>query len=218
MIEAVALLLSGVALVVSYVTLHLTVLRPAVIELDSGGSGDARADGYRSGFPDITTVSLPVFISNTGAKGGLLQNIGLGWDLEKNRGVEAVWSRLVPVGTFLTQSQHQPRVPLPLALEAGDARSLFVIGTMPRAGGDLETFAKAVRDLPPIRLVMTWDYVRTRGIADWRWLPIRLRRRREIKHGSVEVVIPIAKWRDRLLNYWRRSSHYATAVAILESK
>lgn len=123
MIEAVALLTSAAALSVSGVALYLASLRPAEIVVDfvPAQSGFRHGGMAGEGLPDRLELVMAVFISNEGARGGVLQGLGA-FDV-RFEGSEA-WNSTGP-STAHPGASKSSAISCPLPYEAGTRTRRF---------------------------------------------------------------------------------------------
>lgn len=193
MIEA-ALLTSATALAVSGVALYLASLRPAEIAVDfvADLSGPRSSVMSGDGLPSDIELVVAVFISNEGARGGVLQ--GLGAFNPRFKGSDE-WQCVGPSSAHPRPTTHTPAMVFPVAYEAGDAAASFLILKMDPKAKDAQGFAAALKDLHAIDLELSWSYQRSVGFLR--------RRRRELVTRSHELTLDPRSWRAELVKSWQ---------------
>jgi hypothetical protein len=200
MLELAAVLLSLAALVVSYAALYLTSLSPAEIEVDHvRRAGDLASDSFSGPHPRSHELRLAVFISNTGARGGLLEEIRVA-DFEWLGDGDPYWVRFSR--SHLTQAHRA--VETPTALEAGDVETAVLFAELQPAGGSVEDQAAQLSGMTSIAVTIHWTFVRTRGLpVRWRLVPERFKRVREHVQRSARVEVDATEYRTQTIEYWR---------------
>lgn len=193
MVEVAALLTSATALIVSVVALYLASLRPAEITVDyvADLSGPRTGGMSGDGLPSDIELVVAVFISNEGARGGVLQGLGA-----FNVGFEGGdgWSYDGPSGPYSQPSTNYAPIVFPVAYEAGDAESAFLIVRIKSSKKDPQWFAAAARDLRSVRVEVSWSYQRSAGV---------IRRRRELRTRTLDCAVDVGLWRAQLVKTWQ---------------
>jgi hypothetical protein len=212
-VELAALLTSAAALAVSGVALYLASLRPAEIVVDfvpdlselrhSAMSGD--------GLPSGIDLMIAAFISNEGARGGVLQGLGA-FDV-RFEGSDEWHYQGGPSGPYRQPTTSVAPFVFPVAYEAGDAEAAYLILRVACNATDPRSFAAAIRDLRAVRTEISWSYQRSTGVLR--------RRRRELKTRSSEIKINPGLWRAELVKSWQTgpgglSGHQAPLAEIAQ--
>jgi hypothetical protein len=220
---SVALVVSLVALIISFISLYLTTLRPAQIEVDHVPHVDElQVPGTAAELPSgPTRLQLIVFISNEGAHGGLLKELHV-TDFTYLGADPPLWISVLRADLY-TGGFEVALLKMPLELEAGDAKTVFVKAELQPAGGysegDATQLAEQLRGLTAIRVSVQWTFVRTAGLLSWRFLPGRIRRpRRKTIRRSIPVEIDGSRYRSQLLDHWRTRKDWSHYVDIVESQ
>ena len=210
MAEVVALIVSLAALVVSAAALYLTSLAAADIEVDHVPRNDEVRSGTFSGaFPQDHYLQLAVFISNTGARAGILEELrvaDLEWHGDGDR--DPFWTRIWRTGG----------VTLPTAFEGGDVETAILGADLLPAGGDIEAQAAQLGGMRRLRVTVRWSFVRTRGLpVRWRVVPKRWKRTREHVARSRAVEVDATSYRDATIQHWMQGG-FPHLVALAEGK
>jgi hypothetical protein len=202
LVETVALVVSLGALVVSCASLYISSLSPAEIEVDHVPRGNELQSGSFTGpHPQSRSLELAIFISNTGARGGLLEDLTVSDFRWLGRG-EPYWigvdrANLMPSGGGRFDSP-------PTALEAADVRTALLQVPLQPASGELEEQARRIGGMEKIEVAIRWTFVRTKGLpVHWRVLPERYRRNRERIERSTRVEVDATRYREQTLEWWK---------------
>jgi hypothetical protein len=201
-----ALLISAAALAVACASVYLSTLAPAEIALDAipmHATQELPTGGY-SPFPEAHEVWLAFFLSDTGARGGLLESIE----------VEAADTQ--PEDARYWTNVHHVDGPLPrrdpsaaslgaIALEAGDVKTVWLLIHLQFAGPNPEEQARRMRNLETLRVTVIWNVVRTH--------PLRRGSRQTVK-GSLDLTIDARYYRDHAIRHWRSVAQYAHLAEI----
>jgi hypothetical protein len=204
MVELVAVFLSLAALVVSLAALYLTVLRPAEIEVDHvSSSRELFGPTFAGPNPVGELLAVTIFISNTGARGGLLEQVRLG-DLEWLGQGEPYWDSVEDTRVLDDRSVD---LTMPLVLEAGDVVAARLEAVLHQAGFGVEDKAKRVGGMDRmdrIAVTIRWAEFRTRGLLPQGHLaPSVLRRKRERNEHSTRIEIDASPIRLGIIGFWR---------------
>jgi hypothetical protein len=213
-----ALLISVAALVVSWVALYLTVLKPAEIEIDHVSSpNELSTTGFSGSVITGHVLHLTVFISNTGAHGGLLEDAHID-DLERHGRGKPLWTSLGK--THPLERLTGAWIRMPLVLEAGDVEAVLLRVQPEGMGLAPEEEAKRIGGMDRIAVTIHWAFFRTGGLlpARWRVIPDRFRRRRERILRSTRVEVDASQSRADTISLWRTQPHGVHLADIAEGK
>jgi len=182
-VEIVAILLATAALVVSGASLYSTALRGADVGIDRVEWGGDWASDQENFLPKRERVILCLFISNTGAQGGLLEHVTIG-RVEYLGNPPRLWKGIS--GTILSDDPRgETGTETPIALKAGDARTKYLLGFLEAADDEgeyarqdspLRAYAERLRGFRGLRVEVIWTYRRAAG--GWRSLLPEQKQRR----------------------------------------
>jgi hypothetical protein len=200
-VDFATLILSAAALVISLVALYVASLRRANIVVNpvedlSGPEGGPE----RGRLLEFQPLWVPISIWNTGAQGGILQGVVVA-DLELD-GTHP-WSMVSTDGWHRRRDQHTPRVELPIALEAGEVESVYLLGRLYHGDphGDPEDHARGIRHLGELRMKLEWTYLRTERSRRTRFRKCQVR-----CNGEREVTIDGRSWKhEQVVTPWAQS-------------
>jgi hypothetical protein len=203
-VEALALVTSLVALLVSAVALYLSSLQLAQIEVrtfDAAGSLiGPRVAGPWLGPKPPTWLSIPIYIWNGGPQGGVLQGVGA-FDLEP----AGPWSASEPLLLSTTSAEGGRDIPLPKAFEAGDVETAYLHTRLHYSDFDaIEDFAKSLRGLRSITLKIEWSYLRTR----------RFRHEADLITEEIPVTLDCQLWIDDVVYRWAVTDEWTHLVEL----
>jgi hypothetical protein len=207
----VAIIISLAALIVSCGSVYLTNLAPAEIELDHLRMPDELSPGGFDPQPTAHDVWLAFFVSNTGARGGLLEHVGIS-DVSVREG--RLWTGVDRVGgPMRQQNPHAPNLGA-IALEAGDVETLFLLVQLRQAPLGPEDQAREFRSLESVALTVEWTFRRTRGFPKaWPIVPSRYRHRRERVTRQLVVEVDARPYREAAIARWRSMAPSWTHLA-----
>ena len=210
MLELVALLVSLGAFLISCAALYLTTLKPAEIDIDHFDT-KLISGTFIGPSPGSHDMELAVLISNTGARGGLLHELWVA-DLEWLGAGEAFWRTVERVELLPT------KIKLPLPLEAGDVESALVVVTLLPAGVGPEEQAVRIAAMTEITVTIYWAFFRLGGLlpARWRFVPVRVRRKRERVERSLRLQIDASTYRSQTILHWHSHTNYEHLVRLAE--
>jgi hypothetical protein len=199
-----ALAVSVASLFISAASLYLTSLRPADIEVDPILEWNhLRGEMFSGEYPQENRLRLTLVISNAGAHGGLLRDVGLehlsytGEDPPYWVGVSRGEVRS-GISRGDVRSGIGSIFALPLVLEAGDVETVFLTAQLETApSADITELAQRVAGLRTIRVRLFWSFTRTAG------LPKSVRRRRETVDRDLSIEVDASRYRSDVLDYWR---------------
>jgi hypothetical protein len=125
--DFVSLVVAGVALIVSIVSLYLTSLRRVDIDCDLVTQGSRLGDGgFMNEHPDEKALTVCVFLSNSGAHGAVVESVGLG-GFRYIGTKPALWQGISPPhGVFPTANPYTPPKAFPIVLEAGEGETMVM--------------------------------------------------------------------------------------------
>jgi hypothetical protein len=224
----VAILLSAAALAVSLASLYSTSLRGAEIGIDAVLiGGELGTGGAMNNIPYDQRLRVCILISNTGAHGGLLEDVRYG-GFEYLGDEPKLWEGLEP--TIFTSSPDWSGYSggvareLHLALEAGDVKTRYLMapwrasadeGKYPQAQAPVRAYAERLRGLRGVRVDIEWTYRRVTG--GWRSLrPGHSGRQRETKTDRTTVDIPPDDWIETCRTLWRENP--SGAIDVLDGR
>lgn len=199
--DLATLTLSAAALTISLVALYVASLKRANIVVNpvedlSGPEGSPE----RGRLLEFQPLWVPISIWNTGAQGGVLQGIVVA---ELVRDGTHPWSIVTTEGWYRRRSATTPPVELPIALEAGEVESVYLLGRLYH-GDPLahpEDHARGVRDLGEIRMKLEWTYLRTE-----RSRRTRFRKRQVRCNGERDLTIDCRSWKhEQVVTPWAQS-------------
>jgi hypothetical protein len=200
LVEVVALVTSLAALIVSSAALYLTSLRGADIEVDHiPRDNELEAGTFSGADPQSHAIRLAVSISNTGARGGLLEKIRvdhLKWLGRSDAFWTGIW-RTVPI-------KATAGLELPIAFEAGDVEAVTLHVDLQPAGGSIEEQAARLAGMDRLGVTIHWTFVR-RG---WRGT-------REHVDRSESIEVDASGYRAATIQHWNESG-FGALVAIAE--
>ena len=210
MLAISALLISAAALTVACASVYLNNLAPAAITLDPvrRDPRDELPTGGYSPEPQSHDLWLAFFLSNTGARGGLLEAVEVAAADNQPEG-QRYWESVDRTeGPLAQQNPGAPRLGV-LALEAGDARTIWLwVHLQPPALGP-EQGARRIRGLETVWVAVTWRFIRTR--------PLRRHKRQTISR-STTLTVDASHYREHAVAYWRSLGQTAHLADIAEGK
>jgi hypothetical protein len=207
-VSVVALLVSVVALVVACASAYLTIFAPAEIELDHIRQPGELQPGPFDPQPEQHRVSLAFFVSNTGARGGLLERVGVP-SLAVKEG--SLWIGVERLIGPLSQKEPAGAPALEaIALEAGDVRTIFLHIDLRPAPLGPEDQAVEFRALASVSLAVEWTFRRSIGLGRWR-------RRSQVSRQLV-VDVDARPYREAAVQRWRSLAQYAHLADIAEGR
>ena len=208
MLAVIALVISLAALVVSWTSLYLTSLGPAEIEVDDVDS-QLRLSDFSEGHPRVHQLTVAVFVSNTGARGGLLEDLRA-IDLEWLGSGSPFWIDVWRTTFIRDPTANSPPVHFPLALEGGDVITGFLFADLQPVGGPLEEQARLIGGMERLAVILQWTFARTSGLpARSPWIPVRFRRARQRVTRSIRIELDASAYRAQAIQYWEHQPEYA---------
>lgn len=202
-------------MVVSVGGLYLTALRRADIEVDyipstSGISATGltpRRPGNNTELPPAGEVSLCLFVSNTGAGGGVLERLEAD-SLEYLGDAPVLWTGISSQSLRDSPKAVFASVLLPIALESGDATTVWLRVHLREPDHSPAEYAAALGGLRGLRLTVGWTYARP-GSALGALVPKRWRSRgRQSLSASRQVEIDCAPLRSYAIQQWRTKDQH----------
>jgi hypothetical protein len=219
MIEATALVIALAALVFSVISFYMASLSPAEIEIDHipRGEDELPSGAFSGPHPQSNELILAAFISNVGARGGLLDDVRV-TALEWLGGGESFWIDVESTALF-----REPRrdalvaIKLPLAFEAGDVNAAFLMAYLQQAPLGPEDQARRIGTMTSVAVTIRWAFFRTSGLpVRWRIVPDRFKRSRERVERSTRVEVDVFAYRTRTIEYWRGVPQYVHLAELAE--
>jgi hypothetical protein len=227
-VDLVAIFLAAAALGVSLASLYTTSLRGAEVWIDvlpHPRGKELGRGGATNNVPADERLQLLVVISNTGAHGGVLEDVRFArfeYRGEKPR----LWAGFHST-TLMTDEHWSPHTThvheVPVALEAGETETRWLVGTWTYSDDETEhdrgqapalDYAERLRGLRGIKVDIEWTYRRVAG--GWRSLiPGSTGRRREIVTESTPVELDSASWVSACRATW---ALYLPAINVLEGR
>jgi hypothetical protein len=197
---------SVIALVVAFLTLYLSLLRHAEIDIDHVPPPRDFDQEDVNGIPVSTSVEIALFASNSGVHGGLLTSVTAEKTLEYVDGDSGFWSVLE--GANLWGGPGRERgLELPLPLAPGENRTLFAELLLRTPGSDPTAAAKRLSKLTQIAVEISWEFVRTAGLPlPWKWFPQRFRWHRKSVLRSQRLVIDVSRYREIVTAQWEHNN------------
>jgi hypothetical protein len=215
-IALVALVVSLAALAVSWVGLYLTSLSPAEIEVDHVNQPhELESGGFTGSQPMSHRISLAIFISNAGARAGLLEALGAE-NFEWRGDGQPYWA-----GISRCDIRRGTRAPIvmPMGLEAGDVKSALLDIELQPTGGSLEDMARQLSGMREVAVTISWKFVRTKGLpVRWRAIPTRYQRNRETVKRSTAIVIDASEYRRLAIDHWQRQPDGARLIELAQGE
>jgi len=103
-------------------------------------------------------------------------------------------------------------------LEAGDVESALVVVTLLPAGVGPEEQAVRIAAMTEITVTIYWAFFRLGGLlpARWRFVPVRVRRKRERVERSLRLQIDASTYRSQTILHWHSHTNYEHLVRLAE--
>jgi hypothetical protein len=210
LLGVIALVISLAALAVACASVYINNLAPAAIALDPirMPARDELPTGGYTPSPQAHDLWLAFFVSNTGARGGLLRSVEVS-AADAQPEADRFWAGVVSVHGPLRQ-QNPGLQPLgAVALEAGDVQTIWLmVHLQPRAEGP-EAQARRMRNLETLAVKVSWTIVRTH--------PLRPRRRQTVTR-FLELEVDARHYREHAVAYWRSMANTALLADIAEGR
>jgi len=204
-------ILAVAALVVSALSLYVSALNRAKIEVDHVSHGAELAfTGWTGPTPDGTVrVTLKLAVGNTGAAGTFLERLDLSKDFWVVPADQSPFTRLKPE-RIIKPSGASHGVPqqmhVPVAFERGDARALELHGMLLiRDPQDTHEFARQLRRLESVEFEVAHKYLRPGFVR-------RGRKRTVLKKQRVKV--DAGYLRKSAKGQWGKHEAYADEARI----
>jgi hypothetical protein len=208
--NAAAIIFAAAAFLVSCASLYLSSLARADIDvyhvpdLDQFSPGVFRGDEMLS-----STLSLTLFITNEGARAGLLEILRFEnldtksappWGIVQYTSPQSVSSSGARFG--------------PYALRAGETKAILLNAELRVVDLPAEEQAKRVGALQGLSAVVTWSFFRASGRLGT-LVPSRFRRARVRATRSFRIAISATEYRDAVIDMWRsrKESEYLADIA-----
>lgn len=205
MLTGVALVISLAAFVVSCASLYLTSLAPAEIEVDPIGRAEVTPGNFSGPEPLSNDVYLPLFVSNTGTRGGLLHYVrATGIDVRMKDGVEPFWTAIASEVTMVG-AVGGPNLQA-LALEAGDVRTVYIGVNLQLNTGSLEEHAARIGALESLAVTVQWSFYRTSPFDA----------KRELITKSLIIDVDTRPCRDGTITFWRDKEEFRYLAEIAD--
>lgn len=207
-VEVVAIVIAGAALLVSLATIYVTALQPADIILEYADEEQPVVRGPGFAGPVLhypQSITIPVFAANVGNHGGVMIKIEV-CDLVYEGADPPVWTGVGP-------TTHIP----PCGYEAGDVKPGIVQAQL--VGDPLTTpeqGAERVRGLTSIRVTVRWTFLRTPGPLKslWRKLSHLPQPGSEAITRSFDVSLDCRAYKAEVLAHWRHWKEFHHLVEL----
>lgn len=215
-----------VALLVAFLTLYLSLLRQADVEIDHLPNPEELPGGSTTGgVPTSHQATITLFASNVGVHAALLTEVFP--DAFKCEGAEpAYWSGFGQV--VVTDSPYPSRGPvdLPIVLGPGETKPLWLAARLASPlptsyiePPDLRPVAEQLRHLEGFSFDLSWTFIRTSGLpVRWAWLPRPFRWHRTAVRRSQRVKIDATSYRESYVIHWRQTPEFQELADIAEGK